>query len=95
MEQKQMVSKAIFEGRRRKRTLNIGNALLQDLLENLGVLQLIGDLLDDGLGELLLLSLLNLGLVSDPAVENLLGLVDKVGSLLQLESLGLESGSFL
>jgi hypothetical protein len=47
-------------------TLNIRNALLQDLLEDLGVLELLCNLGHDGLGELLLLADLNLSLISDP-----------------------------
>jgi len=47
-------------------TLNIRNALLQDLLEDLGVLELLCNLGHDGLGELLLLTDLNLSLISDP-----------------------------
>jgi len=41
------------------------------------------------------LSLLNLALVSDPGVEDSLGLGGKGSLLLELESLGLELGGFL
>ena len=47
-------------------TLNIGNALLENLLQDLGVLQLLLDLGDDAGSELLLLPLLDLALVADP-----------------------------
>jgi hypothetical protein len=76
-------------------TLNIGNALLEDLLENLGVLKLLLDLGNDGLGKLLLLALLNLVLVAHPGFENLLGLGSKGSALLELVSLSLELGGFL
>lgn len=78
-----------------QRTLNISNTLLEDLLENLGVLELLLDLGDDGFGKLLLLALLNLALVADPGVEDSLGLSGDGGLLLELESLGLEPGSLL
>lgn len=48
------------------RTLNVSNALLKDLLENLGILKLLLDLGDDVLSKLLLLALLDLALVADP-----------------------------
>lgn len=76
-------------------TLNISNALLQDLLQNLGVLKLLLDLGNDGLGKLTLLALLDLVLVANPRVENLLGLGSKGGALLELVGLGLELGGFL
>jgi hypothetical protein len=77
------------------RTLNIGDALVENLLECLGVLKLLLDLGNDGLGKLLLLPLLDLALVADPRVENNLGLVGNGGLLLELESLGLELGGLL
>lgn len=77
------------------RTLNISNALLEDLLQNLGVLELLLDLANDGLGKLTLLALLNLALVADPGVENSLGLGGKSGALLELVGLSLELGSLL
>lgn len=76
-------------------TLNIGHALLKNLLENLGVLELLLDLGDDRLGQLPLLSLLDLALVSDPRVEDGLGLGSQGGLLLKLESLSLKLGGFL
>jgi hypothetical protein len=76
-------------------TLNISNALLEDLLENLGVLELLLDLADDGLGKLTLLALLNLALVADPGVEDSLGLSSKGGALLELVGLSLELGGLL
>jgi len=75
--------------------LNISDALLEDLLKNLRVLKLLGDLGDDAISELLLLTLLNLSLVADPGVKNLLGLVGKSSGLLKLVSLGLKLSSFL
>lgn len=76
-------------------TLDISNGLLEDLLENLGVLQLLGDLRNDGLGELLLLALLDLAFVADPGIEDSLGLGGESSLLLKLESLGLELSGFL
>lgn len=76
-------------------TLNIRNALLEDLLENLGVLKLLVDLADNGVGKLNLLALANLALVAHPRVENLLGLSSNGGALLELVSLRLELGGFL
>lgn len=76
-------------------TLNIRNALLEDLLQNLGVLKLLVDLADDGLGKLTLLALLNLTLVAHPRVKNLLGLRSKGSALLELVSLSLKLSGFL
>ena len=78
-----------------KLTLNIGNALLEDLLQNLGVLQLLVDLANDSLSKLLLLTLTDLALVAHPRVENLLGLGSDRSTLLQLVGLSLQLGSFL
>ena len=47
-------------------TLNVSDALVKDLLEGLGVVELLLNLGDDGLGKLLLLPLLDLALVADP-----------------------------
>lgn len=77
------------------RTLDISYALLQNLLQNLGVLELLLDLGDDGSSELLLLALLDLALVADPGVEDGLGLGGQGGLLLELESLSLKLGSLL
>lgn len=76
-------------------TLNIGNALLENLLEGLGILKLLLDLGDDGGSKLLLLALLDLALVTHPRVENSLGLSGKGSALLELISLSLELGSLL
>jgi len=76
-------------------TLNISDALLQDLLQNLGVLELLLDLANDGIGKLLLLALLDLALVADPRVQNLLGLGGQSSALLELVSLSLQLGSLL
>jgi hypothetical protein len=78
-----------------KHTLNVGDALVKDLLEGLGVLELLLDLGDNGLGKLALLPLLDLALVADPGVEDRLGLVGDGGLLLKLESLGLKLGGLL
>jgi hypothetical protein len=78
-----------------ERTLNVRDALVKDLLEGLGVLKLLLDLGNNGLGKLALLPLLDLALVADPGVEDRLGLVGNGGLLLELESLGLKLGSLL
>jgi hypothetical protein len=80
---------------RRVRTLDISHALVEDLLEDLGVFQVLLDLGDDGLGELALLSLLDALLVADPRVQYGLGFGGKGSLLLQLVCLSLESGSLL
>jgi hypothetical protein len=77
------------------RTLNVGDALLQNLLKSLGVLELLLDLGNDGLSQLPLLALLDLALVTDPGVEDGLGLGGQGSLLLELESLSLELGGFL
>lgn len=75
--------------------LDVGNGLVEDLLEGLGVLELLANLGNDGVGELLLLTGLDGTLVADPGVEDGLGLVGEVDLLLELVSLGLELGGFL
>jgi hypothetical protein len=75
--------------------LNVSNTLLEDLLKDLGVLELLLDLGDNGLSKLLLLALLNLSLVSDPRLKNSLGLSSQSSLLLKLESLRLKLGSLL
>lgn len=77
------------------RTLNVRDTLLENLLEHLGVLELLRDLGDDALGELLLLPLLDLALVPHPRVQYRLGLRGQRRLLLELVSLGLELGGFL
>lgn len=79
----------------RKHTLNVSNGLLEDLLEDLGVLELLLNLGDNGLGELLLLALLDLRLVANPGVEDSLGLSGESGALLELIGLSLKLGGFL
>lgn len=76
--------------RRDERTLDISHALRQDLLQDLGVLQLLLDLGNDGISQLLLLALLDLALVTDPRVQDGLGLGGQGCLLLQLVGLGLE-----
>lgn len=75
--------------------VDVSDSLVEDLLEGLGVLELLVDLGDDGVGELLLLAGLDGTLVADPRVEDGLGLVGEVDLLLELVSLGLELGGFL
>lgn len=75
--------------------VDVGNGLVEDLLEDLGVLELLVDLGDDGVGELLLLAGLDGTLVADPGVEDGLCLVGEVDLLLELVGLGLELGGFL
>ena len=77
------------------RTLNVSDALLEDLLKGLRVLELLLHLGDDALSELLLLALLQLALVADPRVQDSLGLGSEGGLLLKLEGLGLDLGGFL
>ena len=72
------------------RTLNISDGLLEDFLEGLWVLKLLLDLGNDGLSKLLLLTLLDLSLVTDPGVKNGLSLSGQSGALGDLEGLGLE-----
>jgi hypothetical protein len=78
-----------------KRTLNISNALVKNLLQGLWVLKLSVDLGNDRLGKLALLTLFNLSLITDPGVKNLLSLMGQSSSLIKLESLGLKLSGFL
>ena len=64
-------------------------------MENLGVLELLLDLADNGLGKLALLALSHLSLVADPRLKDLLGLSSKGSTLLKLISLSLKAGGFL
>lgn len=77
------------------RTLNICHALGEDLLQHLGVLELLLDLGNDALRQLALLALLDLALVADPGVEDGLGLSSQSSLLLELVGLGLELGGLL
>lgn len=79
----------------RTRTLHVGDALQQDLLQQLGALELLLHLGDDGRGQLPLLALLDLALVAHPRVQDGLGLGGEGRLLLDLEGLGLEPGGFL
>jgi hypothetical protein len=76
-------------------TLDISNALLKDLLEDLGVLKLLLDLANNRFSELTLLALLDLALVANPRVKDGLGLSGQSGALLELISLSLKLGGFL
>lgn len=76
-------------------TLDISNALLENLLEHLGVLKLLLDLGHDRLGQFVLLALLDLSLILNPRVKNLLGLVGHGDALLHLVGLGLQASGFL
>lgn len=80
---------------RKRLTLNIRHTLLQDLIQNLGVLQLLLDLGNDRIGQLLLLASLDLALVADPRLENALRLGGEGGLLLELVGLSLKLGGFL
>lgn len=80
---------------RGQRTLDVSHALRQNLLQDLGVLQLLLDLGNDGISQLLLLALLDLALVTDPGVQDCLGLGGQGGLLLQLVGLSLEPRSLL
>jgi hypothetical protein len=86
-------------GRRSRLLLNdaldIGDRLVEDLLQDLGVLELLVDLGDNALGQFALLALLNLSFVAYPAVEHVFGLSGQGGALLELESLRLDLGGFL
>ena len=74
---------------------HICNALLQDLLQYLGVLKLLLDLGDHSVGQFPLLAHLELTFISDPRVEDMLGLGGEGGSLRKLKGLSLEFGGFL
>lgn len=78
-----------------KLTLNIRHALLENLLQDLGILELLLHLGNDGLGKLLLLPLLDLALVPHPRIQDVLGLGRQGCPLLELVRLGLELGGFL
>ncbi|KAI7001269.1 hypothetical protein KC329_g121 [Hortaea werneckii] len=79
----------------RDNALDISDALLEDLVQDLRVLELLVDLADDGLGQLALLARLDLALVADPRVQHALGLVGQGRLLLELVGLGFELGGFL
>ena len=83
------------KGAKGQRTLDISDALLKYLLKGLGVLELLLDLGDDGLGQLPLLPLLDLTLVAHPRIQHSLSLGGQSGGLLELVGLGLKLGSFL
>jgi hypothetical protein len=74
---------------------DVVEGLFEDLLLELGVFDFLLDLRDDGGSEFLLFTLTHLALVSDPRVEDGLGLVGEVNLLLELEALGLELGGLL
>jgi hypothetical protein len=76
-------------------TLNICYALLENLLEHLGVLQLLLHLGDNIVGQLLLLTLLDLTLIADPRVQDRLSLSSQRSLLFKLVCLGLKLGSLL
>jgi hypothetical protein len=89
------VSTSILEKDCKRLTLDISDALVEDLLEDLGVFELLLNLGDDGVRELTLLPLLDLAFVAHPGVEDRLGLLNKSSLLLQLIGLGLQLGGFL
>lgn len=67
---------------------HVRDTLLQDLLQHLRVLELALDLGHDRLGKFLLLALLHLPFVANPAVQDRLGFGGKGRLLLELEGLG-------
>lgn len=75
--------------------LHIDNTLLEDLLEDLGILKFLCDLGNDAVGEFLLLALLDLAFVTDPAVKNGFGFGGDGGFLFEFKGLGFELGGFL
>ena len=74
----------------RKRTLNIRHTLLQDLIQHLGIIQLLVDLRNDAVCQLSLLPHLDLTLVSHPGVQYAPGFGGDGGLLLGLVGLRLE-----
>lgn len=70
--------------------LDISYTLRQNLLQEFWILELLVDLCDNAVRQLFLLSLLNLALVSDPAVKYGLGLRGQSSTLLELVSLSFE-----
>lgn len=78
-----------------KLTLNILDALVENLLKHLGVVQFGLNLGNDSISELLLLPLLDTLLVSNPRIQRSLGLSSNGSLLLELVGLSLKSSSFL
>ena len=78
-----------------RHTLDVRHTLLKDLVEDLGVLELLVDLGNDSVGELLLLAGLDLAFVTNPRVQNVLRLGRDGGLLLKLVCLGLKLSGFL
>ena len=78
-----------------KRTLDVSNALIKDLLEVPGVLKLLLNLGDDRFGKVTLLPLLDLALIANPRVEDCLGLGGNGRLLLELKCLGLKLNRLL
>jgi hypothetical protein len=76
-------------------TLNVSDTLLQNLLENLGVLELLSNLGNNGICQLFLLSGFDLAFISDPRIKDCLRLGGQRCLLLQLEGLGLKLCGFL
>ena len=89
------IGSAMNLGLLRDDPLNVGNGLLEDLVEDLGVLELLLNLGNDAVGEFLLLADLDLALVADPGVKDGLGLGGNGGLLLELESLCLDASRLL
>ena len=76
-------------------TLDISNRLLEDLLQSLGVLQLLVDLRNHGLGEFPLLALLDLPFIPNPRVQHSLSFGGESRLLFQLVRLSLKLRGFL
>lgn len=87
-----LAASGIWQGRL---TLYILHTLIQNALQDFRVFQLLLDLTDDAVGQLPLLSGLNLPFIPHPGVENTLGLCSQSGLLLHLVCLSLESRGFL
>lgn len=79
----------------KSRTFNVGNTLLQDLLQDLGVLKLLFDFGNDSICQLFLLSDLYLTFISYPGIKDRLGLGSKGRFLFKFKGLGFKLGRFL
>lgn len=78
-----------------RHTFNVSNALLQNLLEDFGILELFRNLGNDGVCKLFLLSGFDLAFVPYPRVEDSFCFCCQRRLLLQLKGLRLELGRFL
>lgn len=76
-------------------TLNIGDALLKDLLQHLWILEFFRNFVDYTLGKLFLLSLLDLAFIPHPRVEYRFRFRGQCGLLLQLVRFSLKFSRLL